>query len=118
MVFQRIHRRDRVLAQQVMEGVSTSGIDFEHEYRLVMPSGAIKYLQVRAHALHDSSGNIEFVGAVTDITERKVAEERLRGKEAELRQILDLTPQLISVYGPQPERIYFHSHSLTSPRPS
>ena len=72
MVFQRIHPLDRVLAQQVMEGVSTSGIDFEHEYRLVMPSGAIKYVQVRAHALHDSSGNIEFVGAVTDITERKL----------------------------------------------
>jgi len=111
-VFQRIHPRDRVLAQQVMEGVSTSGIDFEHEYRLVMPSGAIKYLQVRAHALHDSSGNIEFVGAVTDITERKVAEERLRGKEAELRQILDLTPQLISVYGPKRERLYVNRIAL------
>ncbi len=112
MVFQRIHRQDRVLAQQVMEGVSTSGIDFEHEYRLVMPSGAIKYLQVRAHALHDSSGNIEFVGAVTDITERKVAEERLRGKEAELRQILDLTPQPISVYGPKRERLYVNRIAL------
>src|SRR5882762_6029438 len=112
MVFQRIHPQDRVLAQQVMEGVSTSGIDFEHEYRLVMPSGAIKYVQVRAHALHDSSGNIEFVGAVTDITERKVAEERLRGKEAELRQILDLTPQLISVYGPKRERLYVNGIAL------
>src|SRR5258706_12030365 len=112
MVFQRIHPQDKLLAQQVMEGVSTSGIDFEHEYRLLMPSGAIKYLQVRAHALHDSSGDVEFVGAVTDITDRRVAEERLQGKEAELRQILDLTPQLIAVYGPNRGRLYVNGIAL------
>jgi len=33
---------------------------------------------VRGHALPDSSGNIEVVGAVTDITERKTAEDKIR----------------------------------------
>ena len=75
MVFQRIHPHDRALAQQVIEGVSRS-TDFEHEYRLAMPSGVIKHIRVRAHALPDSSGNIEVIGAVTDVTERKTAEER------------------------------------------
>src|SRR5258707_10247353 len=73
MVFQRIHPHDRALAQQVIEGVSRS-TDFEHEYRLVMPSGAIKHIHVKAHAVPDSSGNIEVVGAVTEITERKTTE--------------------------------------------
>ena len=68
IVFQRIHPEDRALAQQVIEGVSRS-TDFKHEYRLVMPSGGIKHIRVRAHALPDSSGNIEVIGAVTDITE-------------------------------------------------
>ncbi len=77
MAFQRIHPHDRALAQQVIEGVSRS-TDFEHEYRLVMPSGAIKHIHVRAHALSDSSSNIEVVGAVTDITERKTAEDKIR----------------------------------------
>jgi len=77
MVFQRIHPDDRALAQQVVEGVSGS-TDFEPEYRLVMPSGAIKHIHVRGHALPDSSGNIEVVGAVTDITERKTAEDKIR----------------------------------------
>src|SRR5579859_7316942 len=94
VAFQRIHPQDKELAQQVVERASTSGQDFQHECRLVMPSGAIKHLHVRAHALHDSRGNIEFVGAVIDITERKAAEERIREKDAELQQILDLTPQL------------------------
>jgi formate hydrogenlyase transcriptional activator len=77
MVLERIHPHDRALAQHVIEGVTRS-TDFEHEYRLVMPSGAIKHIHVRAHALPDSSGNIEVVGAVTDITERKTAEDKIR----------------------------------------
>jgi PAS domain S-box-containing protein len=78
MVFQRIHPHDRALVQQVIEGASQTGTDFEHEYRLVMAGGAIKHIQVRGHSLPDSSGNIEVVGAVTDITERKTAEDKVR----------------------------------------
>jgi PAS domain S-box-containing protein len=77
MVFQRIHPDDRALAQQVIEGVSRS-TDFEHEYRLVMPSGTMKHIRVRAHARPDSSCNIEVIGAVTDITERKSNEDKIR----------------------------------------
>ena len=106
MVFQRIHPHDRSLAQQVIEGVSP-GTDFEHEYRLVMPSGAIKHIHVRAHALSDSSSNIEVVGAVTDITERETAEAALRRSEMELRQLLELTPQHVAVIGGEGrERLY------------
>ena len=47
MVFQRIHPHDQALAQQVIEGVSQS-TDFEHEYRLFMPGGAVKHIHVRA----------------------------------------------------------------------
>ena len=50
MVFQRIHPCDRPLAQQVIEGVSPS-TDFQHEYRLVMPGGAVKHIHVRGHSV-------------------------------------------------------------------
>jgi len=112
MALQRIHPQDRALVQQIIEDVSKSGTDFEHEYRLVVPSGAIKHLHVRAHALHDASGGVEFIGAVTDITERKVAEERVRGQEAELRQMMDLTPQYLSVLGADGTPIYANRASL------
>jgi PAS domain S-box-containing protein len=77
LVFQRIHPDDRALAQQVIESISSS-TDFEHEYRLVMPTGAMKHIRVRAHAIPDSSGNIEVIGAVTDITHRKTTEGKIR----------------------------------------
>jgi formate hydrogenlyase transcriptional activator len=46
------------------------------------------------------------VGTVIDVTERKRAEEELRRSEMELRQMLDLTPQLVAVFGPNRERLY------------
>ena len=105
MVFRRIHPDDRALAQKIIDGVSAR-TDFDHEYRLVVPSGALKYVQVRGRALPDSDGDIEVVGAVTDITERKITEEMIREQEVEFRQILDFAPQLVAVYGPNRERHY------------
>jgi PAS domain S-box-containing protein len=54
-----------------------------------MPDGSVKYVRVVAHAL--SSGSLEFVGAVTDITERKRAEEVLRRSESYLAEAQKLT---------------------------
>jgi PAS domain S-box-containing protein len=92
MVIKRIHPQDRLLAQQVIAGASETGQDVEHEYRLLMPNGTIKHIHVRAHALGHSSRKIEFVGAVSDITRRKEAEQRLQQQETELRQMVDFAP--------------------------
>ena len=43
---------------------------------------------------------------VLDLSEQKRAEEKIREQEMELRQILDLAPQLVAVYGPGRERLY------------
>ncbi len=112
ILIQRIDPQDRLLAQQVTERASTTGEDFEHECRLLMPSGAIKHIHVRAHALDHSSSSIEFVGAVSDITGRKEAEQRLQQQETELRQMLDLAPQLVAVYGPNRERLHINRIAL------
>jgi PAS domain S-box-containing protein len=77
-VVQRIHPQDRALAQQVIDRASQTGTDFEHEYRLLPPDGRVKHVHAIAHASQDASGNREFVGAVTDITERKTAEDKIR----------------------------------------
>jgi formate hydrogenlyase transcriptional activator len=106
MLLQRIHPQDRALAQQVIDRASQTGTDFEHEYRLLMADGRVKHVHAIAHALQDASGNREFFGAVTNITESKTAEGKIREQEAELRQILDLAPQLVAVYGPNRERLY------------
>jgi PAS domain S-box-containing protein len=86
LVLQRVHPEDTALVKQTFERASRDGKDFDYEYRLVMPDGAVKYVRVVAHALSDESGSIEFVGAVTDTTESKQAEEALRQSESYLAE--------------------------------
>src|SRR5258708_1939011 len=78
LILQRVHPEDAALVQQTIERAAQDGKDFDHEYRLVMPDGSIKYVHVVAHALRDESDGIEFVGAVMDVTAAKHAEQTLR----------------------------------------
>ena len=45
-------------------------------------------------------------GTVQDITDRKRTQDKIREQETELRQIVDLAPQLVTVFGPHRERLY------------
>jgi len=81
LVFQRIHPDDRDLVQQIIDDASEERAYLDFEHRLMMPDGSVKHLHVMARALTPSSGKLEFVGAVTDITAAKQAEEKLRRNE-------------------------------------
>jgi PAS domain S-box-containing protein len=111
-VLKRVHPDDKAMVQGQISHATSQGKDCNLEYRLLLPDDSVKYVQVVAHAMKDKAGNLEFVGAVTDITERKAAEERIRRQEAELRQMLDFAPQLISVFGPNRERLHINRIAL------
>jgi signal transduction histidine kinase len=78
MILDRTHPEDRSAVQQLIDRVSKERQDFDLEHRLRMPDGSVKYLRVVGHPSRSESGRFELVGAVTDITEHKVAEEILR----------------------------------------
>jgi len=86
MVLQRTHPEDRTAAQQLIERVSRERKEWDFEHRLLMPNGSVKYLRVMGHPSRDERGSFEFVGAVTDITERKRADEALRRSESYLAE--------------------------------
>ncbi|HEY6768243.1 MAG TPA: sigma-54-dependent Fis family transcriptional regulator, partial [Candidatus Sulfotelmatobacter sp.] len=111
-ILKRVHPDDKAMVQGQIASATSQGKDCDLEYRLLLPDDSVKYVHVVAHAVKDKAGNLEFVGAVTDITERKAAEERVRGQEAELKQMLDFAPQLIAVYGPNRERLYANRTAL------
>src|SRR5713101_19435 len=86
LILQRVHPEDAARVKQTIECASQDGKNFEHEYRLLMPDGSVKYVHVVARALSDELGSVEFVGAVMDITVAKQAEETLRESEAYLAE--------------------------------
>src|SRR4029453_14100732 len=53
-------------------------------HRLLMPDGSIRYLQVVGRPSTDEGRRFEFVGAVTDVTNHRRAEESLRKSEVYL----------------------------------
>jgi PAS domain S-box-containing protein len=112
MVLRRTHPDDRDLKLQTFDRASEARADFELEHRLLMPNGSVKHLHVSARALTNSSGDLEFVGAVTDVTAEKQAEEKSRQDEHELRRITDAIPQLIVVFNPDGRTVYVNRVAL------
>jgi PAS domain S-box-containing protein len=93
-VLQRTHPEDKAIVQQVLERTSVSNPDFNVEHRLLMPDGTVKYLHVVAHGLEDSAGGLELVGAVTDVTSARQAEEALRKSEEQWRDVFENNPTM------------------------
>ena len=93
-ILERTHPGDRDFVQQILEQAARHGANFDAEHRLLMPDGSVKYLHVLAHGLTDSSGNLEFVGAVTDVTAARQAEEALRNSEEQWRDVFENNPTM------------------------
>jgi PAS domain S-box-containing protein len=91
-ILQRTHPDDRAFVQETIDQASRDRKAFDFEHRLLMPDGSVKYVRVVGHpSTNDESGDFEFVGAVTDITDRKRANEALRRSESYLAQAQRLT---------------------------
>ena len=84
-----------------------TGEIFEYETRVRRANGEYRWMFHRKVPLRDERGNIvKWYGSSLDIEERKRAEDKIREQEEELRQILDLAPQIMAVYGPNRQRLY------------
>jgi PAS domain S-box-containing protein len=89
LVVQRTHPEDRLMVQQLLDRVSREREDFDLEHRLLMPDESVKYVRVVGRPSQDESGSFEFVGAVTDITERKESEANLQKAIDEIKNLRD-----------------------------
>jgi PAS domain S-box-containing protein len=110
LVLQQVHPDDRDFVQQLVEHAARDGKDFDVKYRIYIPNGSIKHVHAIARASNSSAGNLEYVGAVTDITAAKQAEDMIRLNEMEFRQILDFAPQCVAVLGPDPDRARLYTN--------
>jgi len=91
LVVQRVHPDDLALVQRVINRAANDQQDFDFEHRLLMPDGSIKHLHVVAHVVRDEPGKLQFMGALTDITAAKRAEEKLQRAQAELAHVARVT---------------------------
>lgn len=88
---ERVHPEDRLNWKGITERAIVEKVDYDQEFRILLPNGTVKWIQTVGHPVLSNTGDLEgFVGSSTDITERKSAEqerEKLRQLEADLAHI-------------------------------
>ena len=74
----RLHPEDAAYAREERERAANEARDLAYGYRLRMPDERVKHVYVVARAFRDEAGDVEFVGALIDVTDRKKAEQKFR----------------------------------------
>jgi PAS domain S-box-containing protein len=108
-----VHPEDRESVAQDIQTMLAErrGLDFTK--RIIRSDGSIRHIRC-VGSLATNGGMVqEFIGTGIDVTEQEELTKALRKSEGELRQVLDLAPQVILVVGPQRERLYANRVALT-----
>jgi signal transduction histidine kinase len=91
LIGSRVHPEDIPLLDDIIERARGAGADFECEYRLQMPDESVKYLHMVAHGTRDEDGRLEYIGAVQDVTARRLSEQALRKAQSEFEHFARAT---------------------------
>src|SRR6266481_4916349 len=105
--FRRLHPEDQGRVRELFGKAIAQNADFETDYRVVHPSGAVKDIHAVGHPVCDQAGHLmEFVGTVIDITESKRSEAALRASEQVARGQVDALAHSLDVLAtaPDPEK--------------
>src|SRR5216683_3510604 len=87
----RVHSEDILLLTDKIEAARTGDGVLNYEIRLRMPNGSVKYLRTIAHRTRDRDGRPEIMGAIQDVTERRLAEEALSQARSDLAHVTRVT---------------------------
>jgi PAS domain S-box-containing protein len=113
--FGRLHPEDQDRVRELFGIAIAQNADFETDYRIVHPSGALKHIHAVGHPVCDETGHLlEFVGTVIDITESKRSEEALRASEQVARGQVEALAQSLDVLATAPAPDKFIGQMLST----
>ncbi len=82
---ERIHPADRERVLELINGILTLHRPYEHEYRIVMDDGSVRWVRSRVAVVAEEGGAVRrLAGHCQDVTDRKQAEEAHQLSRAEL----------------------------------
>ena len=77
--------------KRTLDRASSDGKDFDFEHRLMMPDGSVKHVHVVAHAVEGQTDQLEYIGAVMDVTEARRFEEQMHQARTEFAHVARVT---------------------------
>ena len=91
LIESRVHPEDITTFRDVTESSRATGADFAFEHRLQLPDQSVRYVHLVAHGTRDEDGRLEYVGAVQDVTARRLSEHALAKAQSELAHVARIT---------------------------
>ena len=79
-----------------------------HEWRILLPSGVIKWVQGIAHPERQEDGSLLWDGILLDITEQKQAEAIIKDQENRFRLLVESSPLPMLVFNQDRETVYLN----------
>jgi PAS domain S-box-containing protein len=83
----RIHPEDLPAFKEHLQQCRRDGSDFQYDCRLQLPDGSVRYINVVARCSRSQGGQLEYVGAVQDVTRRRISEDALAQARTELAHV-------------------------------
>jgi PAS domain S-box-containing protein len=91
LVATRVHPEDIPSFHEMLTVARLDSSNIEYEHRLQMPDHSVKYLSMVAHGTRDTEGRLEYIGAVQDVTQRRLADQALDKLRSELTHVTRFT---------------------------
>jgi signal transduction histidine kinase len=94
------HAEDRAHVERAIHAAIQTGGRYEVDYRIAKTDGSIRWVEARGQIEPGSGGRDKrFYGVVTDITERKQAEEALKNNQRQLKEANRSKDQFLAMLG-------------------
>lgn len=107
---QRIYADDKARFSEALLPYDRQPTNHEVEFRILQPDGGVRWVVARGQVVLDADGHpARLVGVLTDISERKQAEEELRASEARAQRNL---AELQAIYATAPVGLCFVDTNL------
>ncbi|SAL45064.1 ATPase [Caballeronia arvi] len=90
-ILARAHAEDIEIVRGAHQAAESGVSEIDVEHRLLLPDGSVKHVHFVAHRASTESDGDEYVGALMDVTETKLAQEALARSTAELAHVTRVT---------------------------